>query len=280
MQYEIGSYGNLKNNWNVNTGLVYKPTIYSNTILQGGPRFRFSEEFLKNIFINTDSRKKVSLRAGIVHSQGKDDSYSYLEYDFGVQYQPINSFTISLNPNYTINKNKTQYVTEASFGTDARYITADLAQKTLSATVRLDYTINPNLTIQYYGQPFISNGNYSSFNRVINPTADNYSDRIALFAPNQIGFNSIDDGYDIDEDTDGTVDYSIGNPNFSQVSFNSNLVVRWEYIPGSEIFLVWSQGIFGQGNSKDDLFTGINDQIFGRKPENIFLIKATYRFVL
>ena len=280
MQYEIGSYGNFKNNWGINGGLVYKPIIYSNTILQGGPRFRFSEEFLKNIFINSDSRKKVSFRAGIVHSQGKEDSYSYLEYDFGVQYQPINSFTISLNPNYSINKNKTQYVDEAVFGTDARYITADLVQKTLSATVRLDYTINPNLTIQYYGQPFISNGNYSSFNKVVNPTANKYNDRIALFAPNQIGFNSIDDGYDIDENTDGVVDYSIGNPNFSQVSFNSNLVVRWEYIPGSEIFLVWSQGIFGQGNSKDDLFTGINNQIFGRKPENIFLIKATYRFVL
>ncbi|MBL7885537.1 MAG: carbohydrate binding family 9 domain-containing protein [Flavobacterium sp.] len=280
MQYEIGSYANFKNNWGINGSLVYKPIIYSNTILQGGPRFRFSEEFLKNIFINSDSRKKVSFRAGIVHSQGKEDSYSYLEYDFGVQYQPINSFTISLNPNYSINKNKTQYVTEAIFGADARYITADLAQKTLSATVRLDYTINPNLTIQYYGQPFISNGNYSSFNRVINPTADKYSDRIASYTSNQIGFNSIDDGYDIDENTDGVVDYSIGNPNFSQVSFNSNLVVRWEYIPGSEIFLVWSQGIFGQGNSKDDLLTGINDQIFGRKPENIFLIKATYRFVL
>lgn len=279
MQYEIGSYGNLKNNWGINAGLVYKPTIYSNTILQGGPRFRFSEEFLKNIFINSDSRKKVSFRAGIVHSQGKEDSFSYLEYDFGVQYQPINSFTISLNPNYSINKNKTQYVTEAVFGTDARYVTADLVQKTLSATVRLDYTINPNLTIQYYGQPFISNGNYSSFNRVVNPTADSYNDRIALFAPNQISYNSIDDGYDIDENTDGALDYSIGNPNFSQVSFNSNLVVRWEYIPGSEIFLVWSQGIFGQGNSKEDLLTGINDQIFGRKPENIFLIKATYRFV-
>lgn len=280
MQYEIGSYANFKNNWGINGGLVYKPTIYSNTILQGGPRFRFSEEFLKNIFINSDSRKKISFRGGIVHSQGNEDSYSYLEYDFGVQYQPINSFTISVNPNYSINKNKTQYVTEAVFGTDARYITADLAQKTLSATVRLDYTINPNLTIQYYGQPFISNGNYSSFNRVINPTSDNYNDRIALYASNQIGFNSMDDGYDIDENVDGSVDYSIGNPNFSQVSFNSNLVVRWEYIPGSEIFLVWSQGIFGQGNSKDDLFTGINDQIFGRKPENIFLIKATYRFVL
>lgn len=280
MQYSISSNANLKNNWYINAQMVYKPIIYTNTVLQGGPRFRYSEEFQKNVFINTDSRKKISFNAGLVHSQGANDSFSYLEYSIGAQYQPINSFTVSLYPNYTINKSKTQYVTETSFGSDPRYIMADLNQKTLSATLRLDYTINPNLTIQYYGQPFISNGVYKSFNKVINPTAHYYGDRIAVFNPTQIAFNSIDDSYDVDEDSNGATDYSIGNPDFSQVSFNSNLVVRWEYIPGSEIFLVWSQGIYGQGNSKDNLFEGINNQIFGSKPENIFLIKATYRFIL
>ena len=113
-----------------------------------------------------------------------------------------------------------------------------------------------------------------------NPVADYYGDRISLFQPNQISFTEGDDTYSVDEDNDGTSDYSFQNPDFSQVAFNSNLVVRWEYIPGSEIFLVWSQGIFGNANTRDDLFSGINDQIFHRKPENIFLIKATYRFVL
>jgi hypothetical protein len=56
--------------------------------------------------------------------------------------------------------------------------------------------------------------------------------------------------------------------------------VRWEYIPGSEIFLVWSQGIDGDASAKEDLFSGLNSQILERKPNNIFLIKATYRFVL
>ena len=280
LQYSINSNANLKNNWYINAEMVYKPFIYTNTILQGGPRFRYSPEFVKDAFVNTDSRKKLSFNAGFIHSQGSSDSFSYLEYDFGVEYKPINSFTISVSPSYTINKSKTQYVTETSFGSDPRYITADLNQKTLSATLRLNYTINPNLTIQYYGQPFISNGVYKQFNRVTNPTAKYYGDRIAIFNPTQIGYDALSDSYAVDEDSNGTTDYNIGNPDFSQVSFNSNLVVRWEYIPGSEIFLVWSQGIYGQGNPKDDLFQGINKQIFGSKPENIFLIKATYRFIL
>ena len=279
MQYSLNSNANLKSNWNVNAQVVYKPRIYTNTILQGGPRFRYSEEVFKYLNFGSDGRKKFSFFGGIYHSQGKNDSFSYLEYDGGMAYQPINALTISLNPNFVINKSRTQYVTETSFNGDSRYITAELSQHTLNATIRLDYSINPNLTIQYYGQPFISRGIYKSFNKVTNPVADYYGDRISLFQPNQISFTEGDDTYSVDEDSDGTSDYSFQNPDFSQVAFNSNLVVRWEYIPGSEIFLVWSQGIFGNANTRDDLFSGINDQIFQRKPENIFLIKATYRFV-
>jgi hypothetical protein len=280
MQYSLNGNANLKSNWNMNAQIVYKPRIYTNTILQGGPRFRYSEEVFQYLNFNSDSRKKVSFYGGVYYSQGRNDSFSYLEYDWGMTYQPINALTVSLSPNFVINKSKTQYVTETDFNGNPRYIMAELSQRTLNATIRLDYNINPNLTIQYYGQPFISRGIYKSFNRVTNPTAEYYGDRVALFQPNQIGFVASENGYRVDEDNDGTTDYTFENPDFSQVSFNSNLVVRWEYIPGSEIFLVWSQGIFGNANTRDDLFSGINDQIFNRKPENIFLIKATYRFVL
>ena len=84
----------------------------------------------------------------------------------------------------------------------------------------------------------------------------------------------------MDEDIDGNTDYSISDPDFSFVQFRSNLVVRWEYIPGSELFLVWSQGVTGLVDSTDKLFSGLENGILNQKPENIFLIKATYRFVL
>ncbi|WP_309642720.1 DUF5916 domain-containing protein [Flavobacterium sp.] len=280
MQYTLTSNVNLKSNWNINGQLVYKPRIYSNTVLQGGPRFRYSEEFFQYINFGSDGRKKISFYGGIYHSEGRNSSFSYMEYDGGITYQPINALTISLSPNFQINKSKTQFVPDAGFGDTRRYVTAALSQQTLNATIRVDYCINPNLTIQYYGQPFISRGKYQSFNYVSDARAKYYGDRITMYNPNQISFNEADNQYSVDENLDGTADYEFDNPDFSQVSFNSNLVIRWEYIPGSEIFLVWSQGIFGEANSRDDLFTGINNQIFNRKPENIFLIKATYRFVL
>jgi hypothetical protein len=280
IQYSMYPSVTFKNNWNMNAQLQYKPRIYTNTILQGGPRFRYSTEVFESINFNSDSRKKFRYYGGIYASQGKDKSFSYTEYDAGFTYQPINALTFSLSPNYNKNTSKTQYITGTYFGNDPRYIMGELDQRTLSASVRLDFNINPNLTVQYYGQPFISRGRYKNLKRVTSPTADDFRDRTSIFTPTQINFNSITDTYFVDENTDGTPDYTVSNPDFSFVQFRSNLVVRWEYIPGSEIFLVWSQGMTGNALASEDLFSGLDNQILSRRPENIFLLKATYRFIL
>ena len=87
--------------------------------------------------------------------------------------------------------------------------------------------------------------------------------------------------YHIDENLDGNTDFSFNDPDFSFIQFRSNLVVRWEYIPGSEISLVCLQDASRSGDLRDRLLSGLGDTVFGSgKPQNIFLIKATYRFVL
>ena len=150
----------------------------------------------------------------------------------------------------------------------------------MSASFRFNYNINPNFTIQYYAQPFISRGRYTDFKYISNSTAGNLNNRFQLYADNQIAFDEDSNIYLVDEDRDGSVDYNLSNPDFSFVQFRSNLVARWEYIPGSEIFLVWSQGITSFVDPFEDLFGGLNTGILEKKPENIFLLKITYRFVL
>lgn len=279
MQYILGADAMFKNNWNLILSAIYKPVNYSNSMLQGGPRFRLSEDFFKSITIVSDSRKKFRYSMAIYDNKAKNNSFSYSEINFGLIYQPINAFTFSVNPAFSSNKNKLQYITQTSFNAEPRYITANLDQNTFSASIRLDYNINPNFTIQYYGQPFISKGKYNQFNKVIDPVADYYKDRVNLFDQNQIDFNETENRYEVDEDTNGTTDYTIHNPDFSFVQFRSNLVARWEYIPGSEIFFVWSQGITSNGNPNENLLSELNSQILGRKPTNTFLIKMTYRFL-
>ena len=202
-----------------------------------------------------------------------------LKFESELNYQPTNALNISLSPEYSISKNQTQYVTQSDYNNSAtRYVLGTIDNHTLMASVRLDYTINPNLSIQYYGQPFISRGRYIDFKYVTNPVAERLSDRFQLYDSNQITLNGND--FQVDENRDGTMDYSFSNPDFSYVQFNSNLVLRWEYIPGSELFLVWSQGITSSISSSNGLFEGFETGILDERPQNIFLLKATYRFIL
>lgn len=277
MQYDLNSHAEFKNFWWAEIGLSHKPRIYTNTILRGGPRFRYSRENISFLFVGTDSRKKIRFNAGYIYSQAKQNNFSFLRFESGITYQPLNTLSISLSPSYEKNPNKTQYVTETSFNGTPRYIDAEIDQQTISAALRINYTVNPNLTIQYYGEPFISRGRYSNFKYITNPVANNLYDRFHLFNTNQISYNN--SVYSVDEDANGSIDYTIDNPNFSYVQFRSNLVVRWEYTPGSEIFLVWSQGKSGLQDPTDHLFRSLNNQVFTEKADNNFLIKVTYRFI-
>ncbi len=280
LEWNLNTSANFKNNWTGGTGFEFKPKIYSNTALRGGPKLRFSDEINNWIWFNTDNRKKLRFGVNTFNLWTQHNAYKFSEIGGWVTYQPLNSLTFSLNPSFSKNIDNLQFVENVDFGSDVRYVNSRLEQKTMRMSIRINYTINPNLTIQYWGQPFISKGNYTSFKYVTNPQANHFRDRFVSYDNSQLTFNATDEIYEVDENTDGTADYSFDNPDFSFVQFRSNLVIRWEYIPGSEIFLVWSQDISQSGNPQDNLFMNLNDNVFGTQPKNIFLVKATYRFIL
>jgi len=277
VQYDIQGNINFLNNWWAESGYGHKPRIYINTFLRGGPRWRFSEENYRFLFFGSDQRKKFNWTFGYVNSQAKQNNFSMNRYVFRMNYQPIDALSLSLNTEFEKNPNKTQYVTQQDFDGTTRYILGNIDQDTWSTSLRINYNINPNLTIQYYGQPFISRGRYNEFNFVKNPTANDLNERVNWYSQNQI--TKSDSEYLIDENLDNTTDYSFSDPDFSFVQFRSNLVLRWEYIPGSEIFAVWSQGVTGFGDPKETLTRSIDNEIFQKKPNNTFVIKATYRFL-
>ena len=152
-------------------------------------------------------------------------------------------------------------------------------QKTIRFTARLNYNITPDLTLQYYGQPFITRPLYDQFAYVSDPLAKKYDDRFQVFSDDQIDFQN--GKYEVDENRDGAVDYSFNKPDFNFVQFRSNFVVRWEYKPGSELYFVWSQGNTADAFDELDtpLFRSLVDNAFADHARNNFLIKWTYRFV-
>lgn len=277
-QYELQGFINYKNNWWTEVAGAHKPRIFIDSFLRGGPRWRFNEEDYFYVFTGSDQTKKLFGKIGYIHSQAKQDAFALREYKASLHFQPFNSLGLSLDLDYADNPNKTQYVGEREYGDKTRYILGEIDQKTYSATFRLNYNINPDLTIQYYGQPYIFKADYSNLNYVRNSVAKDLNERVEWYAPDQISFE--DDHYLIDENRDNITDYSIENPDFAFVQFRSNLVLRWEYIPGSEVYLVWSQGINGYGNVNNDFSGIVDNQLLRQRPQNTFLLKATYRFIL
>ncbi|MGM0621824.1 MAG: DUF5916 domain-containing protein, partial [Bacteroidota bacterium] len=181
------------------------------------------------------------------------------------------------SPGFNKSMDELQYVTQKDFDDGKRYILGHIERNTLNMSVRLNYNITPDLTIQYWGQPFIATGKYSDFKYATNTKADDVNDRFQYYSENQISYNESDELYSIDEAGNNQADYEFDQPDFNVKEFLSNLVVRWEYRPGSTLFLVWSQNRDNFENSGNFRFQNDVNQLFGQKAHNIFLVKFSYR---
>ncbi len=189
LQFNTNSWQNWKNNWFSNLGITVQPKQYSNFALRGGPRLRVSPNL--NFFngIETDSRKKVQLSLFHNGTKAFDNSYSNYNAEFGLSYQPFNALRISASPSYGINNDKLQFVDNIEMNGETIYLNGTVEQKTLSMSLRLNYTINPNLSIQYWGQPFISRGRYSDFKQVSDPLAKDFDQRVVRYTDDRISLS-------------------------------------------------------------------------------------------
>lgn len=259
---------------NTNFTRITKNT--SKDLLRGGPSIDLPGGTEVNVNCFTDQTKKVWLYAGNYNGYGDLKNYTEHEYYGGIVAQPMNALSVSFEPDYFIQNKELQFVETTDMNEDPRYVFAEFDQKTLYFTFRLNYTINPELSVEYYGQPFISAGKYTNFKRITDPVADKFENRYQVFSGNTISYNAADNQYDVDEDNDATADYHFSNPDFNFRQFRSNLVIRWEYLPGSTLFLVWSQG--RTSSASNGSFTYGNDMkdLFSVKPHNVFLIKLSY----
>jgi len=274
----INLHMQFKNYWSLSTGINPEGSARSNSMLRGGPSFLTPGGISSWLSINSDNRKKITYGTRFSGFWGYEKSARTQQYSLNLSYRPTNALNISLNPSLGLTERNLQYVTKRSFESDNRYLFATIDQKTLMFSLRLNYSISPDFTIQYWGQPFISVGKYSEFKKITNPKADQYTSRFHSFTDNEISYDETDNVYNVNEGPD--LNYSISNPDFNVKEFKSNLVVRWEYVPGSTIFLVWSQGRSGYDPTGEFNLNQDMRDLYDIHPHNIFLIKLSYRFGL
>ena len=170
--------------------------------------------------------------------------------DPGINYRPSSALLISVGPGFETNKDQSQWVENVTAGAATHYVFGRIDQKTSGVSARVNYTMTPTLSLQIYARPFVSAGRYSSFKELVDGRAERYEDRYVPYA------------------------YG-GDPDFNFRSFRTTNVLRWEYRPGSALFVVWQQGREEVASSGDFRFGRDVGAAFSAPATNVFLVKLS-----
>lgn len=275
-----GSMG-FQNYWNAWTGANISTAQLSPGTLRGGPMMKIPGNLRLYGGFSTDNRKKLNISTFMNINWGLEKNSGSIYTELDITYKPVNFLYFTFSPGYNPSFTELQYITTKSSGGSDKYFFASIDRKTINASFRINVNLSPDLTLQYWGQPFVATGKYHDHKVILDPMADKYDDRFWTFTPAQKTFDELNNRYDIDMDLDGNTDYQFKNPDFKVREFLSNLVLRWEYNPGSTLYLVWSQNrSYSNGMGEMTYFSDLGD-LFNRDnniPHNIFLIKFSYRF--
>ncbi len=272
--------GQFLNYWDFDLMVAHNPRTISNSLTRGGPLAERLSGYQIDLSLSTDGRKPVVLEwEGSVYRTPGDGQ----EFTGGmeVRWKPRTNFNLSVEPQYSTSTSQIQWVTRAAdpamtatYGT--RYVFGRIDQKMLSSEIRLNWIFDPRLSLQLYLQPFIAVGRYDRFKELARPKS--YAFNVFGNGPSTVGYSG--GTYTIDPDgPDGpAAPFSFANPDYNLKSLRGTVVLRWEYSPGSLVYLVWTQNRADYANPGDFRFGRDFRDLLGAPGDNIFLVKFSYRW--
>ncbi|MEP7325759.1 MAG: DUF5916 domain-containing protein [Gemmatimonadota bacterium] len=254
----------------------YNPRRLNNRLTRGGPYTESQPGFEGSLFAQTDDRKSFVFGFNLYgghYQRGSDESWGLGP---SVEWKPSSNLSLSFRPSFDKSFSSAQYVgtfadptATATFGN--RYVFSDLDQTSLSASLRLNWIFNPRLSLELYAQPLIASGDYFHFKELAAPRTYDFN----VYGRNGSTFDRTN--YIADPDGAGpAAPIAVGNPDFNFRSLRGNAVLRWEYLPGSTLFLVWTQSRSDNENVGEFGFNHSMDRLLRAKADNIFAIKVTY----
>ena len=255
--YEAYAAGSLKSgafvsvdSWIDNAG-----TVFCDRCARGGPALRLSPSYNTLVNFAADPKRRVSPQIAAIYTLADDGRSLLWRVRPYVKIRPSSRLGIELGTRYQYNRDNTQWMDNVGdVGSDTtHYLFGRLHQDLLSFTGRMDLTIWPTMSLQLYAEPFVTAGHFTGVRELAAPRARSYDARFRPYA-----------GTPPDAD-------------FNEKSFHSSVVARWEYRPGSTLFVVWTQGR-DQSDRDVGTFDASRDyrNLFAARPDNVFLIKAAY----
>ena len=268
--------GTFSNKWKASVDVSRIGRQLDTRLLRGGPAVNLKGFWSTNLRLATDDSRRIQLEMRYHTHSYDDEQSSFRGFYPGFNFRITNPLLFSTHLEYSKNRDIFQYVTRRELADQSRDLVGRIDQRTLGLTFRVDFAISSDFTVQYYGSPYVSTGLYDQFKWFTHPRAEDYADLYHTFSGNEITYDPADGMYSIDEFGDGLREYQFRNPDFNFREFRSNLVARWEYKPGSVLYLVWTQG-----RSRFESITNASLQrnlsdLFSTPADNVFLVKFSY----
>jgi len=287
---QIGTNADLTflNFWGLNAGLGYGPEVRSEVPTRGGPLMLVPARVTYSLRGNTDRRARLTVSPSAQFMRSPDASSTSLELEVG--YRPSPQVDIEVAPSLQRERDPRQYVATANdpsftptFG--QRFIFADIDRTTFSLGTRLNVTFTPQLTLQFFAQPLLSAGEFVTYKQFSQAGTDEFTpfeEGTAVPAGTSVrcvGGRTCRAGDTrfVDFQGDGVSDLSFRERDFRVRSLRGNAVLRWEYRPGSTLFLVWQQGRYFEDRAASEFeirreFGGLLRQ----QPDNVVILKMNY----
>ncbi|HSH45325.1 MAG TPA: DUF5916 domain-containing protein, partial [Longimicrobiales bacterium] len=280
----------LNNFWGGFAEYAYRPEALDEGATRGGPLMVTPANQKGEIRLHTDRRRPVSLQASALVERG--DAIDNREFGLELTWRPGPRLELEMEPEYSRTTELDQYVGSfeaseyaATYG--RRYLFGELERRTLSLETRMNVTFTRNLTLQLYVQPLLDAGDYRSYRQLERPSSFSFLEfqegepvdedgdqRAESCAGGTIC--ELDGTQHVDFDDDGLVDARFSDADFNVVSLRGNAVLRWEYRPGSTIYLVWQQRRFGRRPFGDFDLSRDRGDLLDLHPENQFILKVNY----
>jgi hypothetical protein len=278
----IAAGGNINGNfelpsfWGGALGFNHDRPQLSRHALRGGPALRTFAR--SNVWFHTYSDRRTPINASL------NGNYAFEQETGGRSYAVSPTLRIrassraelSLSPRYAVNRAAWQYVARRTVADQPYYVFAELDQTTASLTARLSYTFTPTLSLQFYAQPFISAGAYGGFMEVADPRGAGFDQRFRRYDADAVDWDGAAREYGIDRNGNGAADFMLPDPNFNVKQLRTNTVLRWEYRPGSTLFLVWSQGRSQRDATGSFDFGRDLGDLWSLPATNVLLLKVNY----
>ena len=266
----------LKNNWSFGMYNNIGGSSIITDYLRGGPSVGGFYYWNGGIDIRTDERKSLVFGLHPFFFVNNDDVYQ-LSLTPEVEFRYKRNFVLAFSVDIMDYKDTWVWVGSAADSNgDQHYFFSEFDQKNFSPTMRLEYTLTKNLTLQYYGQVYLTAGNYRDYKEMVDFKTRDLDKRFMEIQDNEITSNG--SAYTIDYGADNEVEFPMfgGYNDFNYKQYRSNLVLRWEYKGGSSLYLVWSTGFTNYEPQGKFDFTEDTKKLFDTNRNDVIMLKVNY----